>query len=38
VIDRTVATAQGVGDASFGRIGFEALLRRLDREDPSYLA
>ena len=37
VIDRTVATAQGVGDASFGRIGFEALLRRLDREDPSYL-
>jgi ribulose-5-phosphate 4-epimerase/fuculose-1-phosphate aldolase len=37
VIERTVATAQGVGDASFGRIGFEALLRRLDREDPSYL-
>ena len=36
VIERTVATAQGVGDASFGRIGFEALLRRLDREDPSY--
>ncbi len=36
VIDATVATAQGVGDASFGRIGFEALLRRLDREDPSY--
>jgi ribulose-5-phosphate 4-epimerase/fuculose-1-phosphate aldolase len=36
VIDATVATAQGVGDAAFGRIGFEALLRRLDREDPSY--
>jgi ribulose-5-phosphate 4-epimerase/fuculose-1-phosphate aldolase len=36
VIDRTVATAQGVGDSSFGRIGFEALVRRLDREDPSY--
>jgi ribulose-5-phosphate 4-epimerase/fuculose-1-phosphate aldolase len=36
VIARTVQTAQGVGDASFGRIGFEALLRRLDREDPGY--
>ena len=36
VIDATVTTAQGVGDASFGRIGFEALLRRLDREDLSY--
>jgi len=36
VIDATVATAQGVGDASFGRIGFAALVRRLDREDPSY--
>ena len=36
VIDATVATAQGVGDASFGRIGFEALLRRLDREDTTY--
>jgi len=36
VIDRTVATAQGVGDAAFGGIGFEALLRRLDREDASY--
>ena len=38
VIARTVETAQGVGDASFGRIGFEALLRRLDREDPTYRA
>jgi ribulose-5-phosphate 4-epimerase/fuculose-1-phosphate aldolase len=36
VIDATVATAQGVGDASFGRIGFEALLRRLDRDDRTY--
>lgn len=36
VIDATVATAQGVGDGQFGRIGFEALLRRLDREDRSY--
>jgi ribulose-5-phosphate 4-epimerase/fuculose-1-phosphate aldolase len=36
VIDATVATAQGVGDSQFGRIGFEALLRRLDREDRSY--
>lgn len=36
VIERTVATAQGVGDRSFGDIGFEALLRRLDRDDPSY--
>ena len=36
VIDATVTTAQGVGDATFGRIGFEALLRRLDRADPSY--
>ena len=37
VIDATVATAQGVGDANFGRIGFEALVRKLDREDPTYL-
>jgi len=36
VIDATVATAQGVGDSEFGRIGFEALLRRLDRTDRSY--
>jgi hypothetical protein len=36
VIDATIATAQGVGDANFGRIGFEALVRRLDRTDPSY--
>lgn len=36
VIDATAAIAQGVGDSQFGRIGFEALLRRLDREDRSY--
>jgi ribulose-5-phosphate 4-epimerase/fuculose-1-phosphate aldolase len=38
VIDATVATAQGVGDPNFGEIGFDALLRRLDRDDPSYRA
>jgi len=36
IIDRTVATAQGVGDKSFGEIGFKAYLRKLDRDDPSY--
>ena len=36
VIDRTVRTAQGTGDRSFGEIGFKALLRKLDRDDPSY--
>ncbi len=36
VIDTTVATAQGVGDTEFGRIGFAALVRRLEREDPGY--
>ena len=36
VIDATVKTAQGVGDSSFGRVGFEAMIRKLDREDPSY--
>ena len=36
VIERTVRTGQGTGDARWGEIGFEALLRRLDREDPSY--
>lgn len=36
VIDRTVKTGQGTGDRSFGDVGFKALLRRLDREDPSY--
>jgi ribulose-5-phosphate 4-epimerase/fuculose-1-phosphate aldolase len=36
VIERTIKTAQGVGDRSFGDIGFKALLRKLDREDPTY--
>ena len=36
VIERTAAIGQGTGDAEWARIGFEALLRRLDREDPSY--
>jgi ribulose-5-phosphate 4-epimerase/fuculose-1-phosphate aldolase len=36
VIERTVRTAQGTGDRSFGEIGFQALLRKLDRDDPSY--
>jgi ribulose-5-phosphate 4-epimerase/fuculose-1-phosphate aldolase len=38
IIERTVKTAQGVGDRSFGDVGFQALLRKLDREDPSYKA
>jgi ribulose-5-phosphate 4-epimerase/fuculose-1-phosphate aldolase len=36
IVDRTVATAQGVGDRSFGNVGFQAMLRKIDREDPSY--
>lgn len=36
VIERTVKTGQGTGDARWGEIGFDALQRRLDREDPSY--
>jgi ribulose-5-phosphate 4-epimerase/fuculose-1-phosphate aldolase len=36
VIGATVKTAQGVGDRSFGDAGFNALLRKLEREDPSY--
>jgi ribulose-5-phosphate 4-epimerase/fuculose-1-phosphate aldolase len=36
VIDATKATAQGVGDRNFGEVGFKALLRKLDRDDPSY--
>jgi ribulose-5-phosphate 4-epimerase/fuculose-1-phosphate aldolase len=36
VIEATVATAQGVGDRSFGDVGFRAMLRKLDRDDPSY--
>jgi ribulose-5-phosphate 4-epimerase/fuculose-1-phosphate aldolase len=36
VIERTVATAQGVGDLAFSEVGFQAFVRRLDRTDPSY--
>jgi ribulose-5-phosphate 4-epimerase/fuculose-1-phosphate aldolase len=36
VIEGTVAAAQGVGDARFWEAGFDALLRKLDRDDPSY--
>lgn len=36
VIERTVRTAQGTGDRAFGEVGFQALLRKLDRDDPSY--
>jgi ribulose-5-phosphate 4-epimerase/fuculose-1-phosphate aldolase len=38
VIDSTVSAAQGVGEARFWEAGFIALLRKLDREDPSYRA
>jgi ribulose-5-phosphate 4-epimerase/fuculose-1-phosphate aldolase len=36
IIATTVATAQGVGDRGFGEVGFRAMLRQLDRQDPSY--
>ncbi len=36
VIASTVATGQGVGDRHFGDVGFEAMLRKIDRDDPSY--
>jgi ribulose-5-phosphate 4-epimerase/fuculose-1-phosphate aldolase len=36
VIERTVATGQGTGNRKWAEIGFEALLRELDRQDPSY--
>ena len=36
VIARTAKIGQGTGDASFGEIGFRAMMRRLDREDPIY--
>jgi ribulose-5-phosphate 4-epimerase/fuculose-1-phosphate aldolase len=36
IVQRTIAIGQGVGDRSFGDIGFRALLRQLDRTDPSY--
>jgi len=36
VIASTVAIGQGVGDRHFGDVGFEAMLRKIDRDDPSY--
>ena len=36
VIERTAKIGQGTGNVEWARIGFDALLRRLDREDPSY--
>ncbi len=36
VIERTVKTAQGVGDSVFAEVAFGALLRKLDGKDPSY--
>ncbi|MBM3517233.1 MAG: class II aldolase/adducin family protein [Alphaproteobacteria bacterium] len=36
VVARTVRTAQGTGDRAFGEVGFRAMMRRLDRIDPSY--
>ena len=36
VIERTVKTAQGVGDSVFAEVAFGALLRQLDGKDPSY--
>jgi ribulose-5-phosphate 4-epimerase/fuculose-1-phosphate aldolase len=38
IIANTVQIAQGVGDRHFGDVGFEALVRQLDRLDPSYRA
>ena len=38
VIDRTAEIAQGVGDQHFADVGFDAVLRQLDRIDPSYRA
>lgn len=36
VIASTVAIGQGVGDRHFGDVGFDAMLRKIDRDDPSY--
>jgi ribulose-5-phosphate 4-epimerase/fuculose-1-phosphate aldolase len=36
IVDRTVAIAQGVGDRSFGDVGFQAIMRKMDREEPTY--
>jgi ribulose-5-phosphate 4-epimerase/fuculose-1-phosphate aldolase len=36
IIERTVQIAQGVGDEHFADVGFDAVVRQLDRIDPSY--
>lgn len=36
IIERTAKIGQGTGDVSWAKIGFDALIRRLDREDQSY--
>lgn len=36
VVASTAAIGQGVGDRHFGDVGFEAMLRKIDRDDPSY--
>jgi ribulose-5-phosphate 4-epimerase/fuculose-1-phosphate aldolase len=38
VIQRTVQIAQGVGDQHFADVGFDAVVRQLNRIDPSYRA
>jgi ribulose-5-phosphate 4-epimerase/fuculose-1-phosphate aldolase len=38
IIERTVQIAQGVGDQHFADVGFDSVLRQLDRIDPSYQA
>ena len=36
VIKRTVQIAQGVGDQHFAEVGFDPVVRQLNRIDPSY--
>jgi len=36
VIKRTVQIAQGVGDQHFAEVGFDAVVRQLNRIDPTY--
>jgi ribulose-5-phosphate 4-epimerase/fuculose-1-phosphate aldolase len=38
IVERTIQIAQGVGDQHFADVGFDAVLRQLDRIDPSYRA
>ena len=38
VIDRTVEIAQGVGNQHFADVGFDAILRQVNRIDLSYRA